>query len=255
MVVDGGRWPRPNRSVATLHEAWVDRRPLVVELAVDPEELRTPERYTGPVHALGPGFTFWRERLHFLVWANAYDARSGPPVWWHGRKAARRLADHGVTVGGPADLTTSDGTPWWVDGGPPDPPDPGDGTPVVHRWTAEAGRLVASTGRPPGADLAPDQLAAVDLAAGPARVIAPAGSGKTRVLTERLRLIVQRGPTPARSPRWPTTPGRPASSGRGRRRARSRRSPRPHAQQPGPVDVHGVRAGRPSAGARRVRRA
>ncbi len=42
--------------------------------------------------------------------------------------------------------------------------------------------------------MAPDQLAAVTHGAGPARVIAPAGSGKTRVLTERLRhLIVDRG--------------------------------------------------------------
>ncbi|HXT19777.1 MAG TPA: UvrD-helicase domain-containing protein, partial [Thermoanaerobaculia bacterium] len=39
----------------------------------------------------------------------------------------------------------------------------------------------------PHADLAADQLAAVSHLAGPARIIAPAGSGKTRVLTERLR--------------------------------------------------------------------
>ena len=46
---------------------------------------------------------------------------------------------------------------------------------------------------PPTADLAPDQLAAV-AQAGPARIIAPAGSGKTRVLTERLRhLVADRG--------------------------------------------------------------
>ena len=45
----------------------------------------------------------------------------------------------------------------------------------------------------PEADLAPDQLAAVSHSTGGARVIAPAGSGKTRVLTERLRHLVTGG--------------------------------------------------------------
>jgi len=196
IVVDADALVSPAGVVGVLHGAWAERRPVVVELAVDPDDLRAPERYVGPVHALEPGFTFWRERLQFLVWANAYDARDGEPVWWHGRKLARRLADEGVVEAGPADVSRPDGTPSWVDGGPPDPPDTGDGTAVVHRWTAEAGRLTPSTRRVPGADLAPDQLAAVDHAAGPARVIAPAGSGKTRVLTERLRLLIRRGTVP-----------------------------------------------------------
>ena len=196
VVVDPDALRAPVQVVETLHEVWSQRRSVVIELGVDPDELRDPERYVGPVHALTPRFTFWRERLQFLVWANAYDARDGDVVWWHGRKVARHLAEEGVSEGGPADVTRLDGTPLWVDGGPPDPPDPGDGTGVVHRWTAEAGRLTVSTRRPPEADLAPDQLAAVDHAAGPARVIAPAGSGKTRVLTERLRILAQRGTHP-----------------------------------------------------------
>ena len=49
----------------------------------------------------------------------------------------------------------------------------------------------------PKAELAPDQLAAVAHPGGPARIIAPAGSGKTRVLTERIRhLLVDRGHEP-----------------------------------------------------------
>ncbi len=196
IVVGPGDLAAPAPVVEVLHAAWAGRRPVVIELGVDPDELRSPERHPGPVYALEPGFTFWRERLQFLVWANAYDARDGTPVWWHGRKVCRRLAEEGVTESGPADVSRADGTPLWIDGGPPDPPDTGDGTSVVHRWSAEAGRLTPSTRRPPGADLAPDQLVAVDHGSGPARVIAPAGSGKTRVLTERLRLIVQRGTHP-----------------------------------------------------------
>jgi DNA helicase-2/ATP-dependent DNA helicase PcrA len=186
----------PAPVVDALHRAWAGRHPVVIELGVDSEELRVPERYGGPVYALSPDFTFWRERLQFLVWANAYDARDGSPAWWHARKVARRLADEGVVEGGPADVMRADDTPLWVDGGPPDPPDVPDGTAVVHRWSTEAGRLTPSSRRPPEADLAADQLAAVDHASGPARVIAPAGSGKTRVLTERLRLVVRRGTHP-----------------------------------------------------------
>ncbi len=186
----------PAPVVAVLHAAWLARRRVVVELAADPVALRAPERHAGPVHDLAPGFTFWRERLHFLVWANTYDARSGEPVWWHGRRAARLLADDGVTEGGPADVSGSDGSSWWIDGGPPDVSGPLEGAGVAHRWGTEAGRLLASVDRRHGGDLAPDQLAAVEHRAGPARVIAPAGSGKTRVLTERLRLLVRRGSHP-----------------------------------------------------------
>lgn len=186
----------PAGTVGVLHTAWLARRPVVVELAADPELLRAGECHDGPVYAMDPGFTFWRERLQFLVWANAYDARGGQPVWWHGRKAARALGSDGVSEGGPADLIGPDGSAWWVDGGPPDLAGPLDGAGVVHRWSAEAGRLLAAVERHPDADLAPDQLAAVDHRAGPARVIAPAGSGKTRVLTERLRLLVRRGTHP-----------------------------------------------------------
>jgi DNA helicase II / ATP-dependent DNA helicase PcrA len=60
----------------------------------------------------------------------------------------------------------------------------------VHRWNAEAGSLGVVGHAQPTADLASDQLAAVAHAAGGARVIAPAGSGKTRVLTERLRHLL-----------------------------------------------------------------
>ena len=187
----------PAGVLEVLHPAWLGRHPVVVELGVDPEELRAPERYVGPVHALAPDFEFARDRLHFLVWANNYDARAGAPVWWHGRRAARLSAGAGVTAGGPADIVLADGTPLYVDGGPPDPPQLSSGTGVVHRWAAEFGRLAATTHRAPSADLAPDQLAAVSHPAGPARVIAPAGSGKTRVLTERLRhLVADRGTPP-----------------------------------------------------------
>jgi DNA helicase-2/ATP-dependent DNA helicase PcrA len=224
LVVDAATLASPRQAVDTLHAAWADRRPMVVELGVDTDQLRAQQRCDEPPYALTPAFELGLERLQFLVWANAYDARNGEVIWWHGRKAARRFADEGVGLGGDADITLADGTPVFIDGGPSHPPKLGSGFEVVHRWNAEAGVVrFARHGAPglapgradgargdgargdgarpdpgSGAALAPDQLAAVVHGSGPARIIAPAGSGKTRVLTERLRhLVADRGVDPA----------------------------------------------------------
>ena len=79
----------PSGAIESLQRAWFDRQPIVVELAVDSQVLLDREVCHRPVYDLSPDFEFTRERLQFLVWANNYDARSGDPVWWHGRKAAR----------------------------------------------------------------------------------------------------------------------------------------------------------------------
>jgi DNA helicase-2/ATP-dependent DNA helicase PcrA len=198
VVVGDAELERPAPAVGLLHQAWLARQPVVVELASDPASLRSPQRYDGPVHALTPGFEFTLERLQFLIWANSYDFRSGHPIWWHGRKAARLLAADGVVEDGSADIVLADGTPLFIDGGPPDPPSISSSTGVVHRWSAEAGQLYPTHHRPSRAELAPDQLAAVGHGSGAARVIAPAGSGKTRVLTERLQHLVEdRGAHPS----------------------------------------------------------
>ena len=217
VVIDDASLENPGPVAEELHRYWFDRRPVVVELGVDPAALRAPEHCGRPVYELTPHFEFSRERLQFLVWANNYDARGGVPIWWHGRKAARRGGAQGVreapagsgeapladvaTTGvatvdvatadvATADIVLADGTAVFIDGGPPQPPELASGIGVVHRWNAEAGQLRPAGGVHAPADLAPDQLAAVHHRAGPARVIAPAGSGKTRVLTERLRYLV-----------------------------------------------------------------
>jgi DNA helicase-2/ATP-dependent DNA helicase PcrA len=190
----------PEPAVKALHRAWFERQPVVVELRINSKALQEPEVSSEPVHSLNPRFEFTRERLHFLVWANNYDARTEDPVWWHGRKAARRFEDLGVkeVEAGPADIVLSDGTALYVDGGPFEPPSLPGGAGVVHRWNTEAGSLSTVGQLPPDADLAADQIAAVSHQTGGARVIAPAGSGKTRVLTERLRHIVEdRGAEPS----------------------------------------------------------
>jgi len=181
-------------AAAELHRAWAGRSPVVVELGIDARELKAPETETRPPYELGPGFELRRERLHFLVWANNYDGRAAgaEPVWWHGVRAARLGAAAAVEHG---DIVLADGTPAWCDGGPRRPLPVAEA--VVHRDSIDAGRLTLARDRPPTATLAPDQLAAVSHPGGPARIIAPAGSGKTRVLTERLRhLLADRGHEP-----------------------------------------------------------
>jgi DNA helicase II / ATP-dependent DNA helicase PcrA len=88
-------------------------------------------------------------------------------------------------AGAPA---TTGGSTTWYDGGPIGEA-PG-GLLVIHRVALERGNLTPLSRGTCTADLAPDQLAAVSHPAGAARIIAPAGSGKTRVLTERARHLL-----------------------------------------------------------------
>ncbi len=181
------------RTVAKLHRAWAERRPVVVELGVAAADLAAPEASDRPPWELGATFTFLRERLHFLVWANSYDARQDPPVWWWGRKAE----PVGARTGGPADVVLPGGEPAWIDGGPRGPV-AGIPETLVHSESVVLGLLtpVPSAADAP-ADLAPDQAEAVVHRSGPARIIAPAGSGKTRTLTARFRhLLAERAVEP-----------------------------------------------------------
>jgi DNA helicase-2/ATP-dependent DNA helicase PcrA len=188
IVVDGSVLDDPKDAVEALHRAWVSRQPVVIVLAVDQAALAEPVVEKRPPFDLGGRYDLARERLHFLVWANTYDCRTAEPVWWHARKAASVGAV--ATPDGPADATLPDGTAAWIDAGPRHPL-PKMGYPVIHRETVELGGL-ARVPHPMAVvgDLAPDQLAAVGHLAGPARVIAPAGSGKTRTLTARIRHLV-----------------------------------------------------------------
>lgn len=192
--VDARTVAEPGRASPLLHAAWAGRKRVVIRLADGVADLlRTPETNTRPPYALGAGFEFARERLAFLVWANNYDATQGEPSW---RLAAHAIGKLGARPSTEADIRLPDGTHAWCDGGPR------GGLPiaVVHGESLALGRLALTSPadtRIPAADLADDQRRAVLHASGAARVIAPAGSGKTRVLAARLRhLLGDRGYEP-----------------------------------------------------------
>lgn len=187
---------QPQDAIQRLRMAALDQASLVIE--VDPDVLRrlaAPERTDLAPHEVGPRFSFERSTLHHLVTANCVDATGDVPTWWVLQDA---LAFGAEAAGdGRGDVVLPDGGRAWLDGGPVRWRPPIDGVPVLHRVAVEHGSLVPFGPNDTTADLAPDQLAAVVHDGGAARIIAPAGSGKTRVLTERARHLMREWRLPA----------------------------------------------------------
>ena len=179
-------------TVDRLHRAWASRQPLVIRLLADAGTLSRPRTWTVPLWELERRFDPWTDRLLFLVWNNSYDGRGTRPLRWYWTTLAAQAGAQS-TPEGPADVRLPSGESAWVDGGPRRLFDDGafGDQRILHYLSVEAGSLRPTPADvEPRADLATDQLQAVRHLSGPARVIAPAGSGKTRVLTERLRHLV-----------------------------------------------------------------
>ena len=189
LVIDDATLTAPGRALDRLRSAHHRGSRLVIELAAPFE--REPMLMTEAApYELGPTFLFDLEELHHLVWVNSVDARDpGRPVWL-GLDRALAAGATAVEPGATGDVTLPDGTVVWLDGGPVRHIEPIDGVPVVHAVAVEHGAIAVPSANVSAADLAPDQLAAVTHPGGGARIIAPAGSGKTRVLTERARHLL-----------------------------------------------------------------
>lgn len=172
--------------VKRLHTAWLHRVPVVVVLEVDDEVLVEPETETREPYHLGASFQFVKERLAFFVFANNVDVRSGDPMWWWSHHAHNLGAE--LVVDGVGDVVVG-GERFWVDAGPRGPLVEAGGLRLLHREEVDAGSLSPLRWGVPTMSLAPDQRAAVLHGVGPARVLAPAGAGKTRVLTARTQFL------------------------------------------------------------------
>ncbi len=187
VVIDASVLSRPTEAIRQLRGAAAARRRTVIELAADFDQPPASVEHRPP-HELSPFFAFELDELWHLVWSNSVDHRGRRPAWIG--------LDTAIAIGakpakdGMADVVLPSGVAVWIDGGPFRHTDPIDGVAVVPSLSIEHRNLVVPGPNRADADLAPDQLAAVTHEGGSARIIAPAGSGKTRVLTERARHLL-----------------------------------------------------------------
>ena len=195
VVVDAAAVAEPTGLLATLGTAANRRQRLVIELAIDFDREPMLKTDAQPFE-MGADFVFELEALHHAVWSNTVDVRDDRFAWI--------ALDRAIAAGATAvasdqlgDIVAPDGTPLWLDGGPIRHTDPIDGVAVLHDVAVEHRSFAPPENNVSDADLAPDQLAAVTHSGGAARIIAPAGSGKTRVLTERARHLLRAWNLPA----------------------------------------------------------
>ena len=173
-----------------LRQAWHGRERLVIELdgplpGAEPVLAR-------PWWELGPGLTLPDEVWHHLLTANAVDARDPGRLRFAPRERALEAGARPAQADEHGDVVTDAGS-LWCDGGPLDSFDLAElpGQALIAAANLSAGSLTPLRPCEPTADLAPDQRRAVGHLGGGACIVAPAGSGKTRVLTERARWLVR----------------------------------------------------------------
>ncbi len=145
-----------------------------------------------PWWKLQPGTTLGDEVWHHLLTANAVDARDPHRLRFAPRERALETGARPAAPDQPGDVTI-DGVGLWCDGGPLDSFDAAalQGVALVPAANLAVSLPTALRPGEPEADLAPDQRRAVGHLGGGACIVAPAGSGKTHVLTERARWLVR----------------------------------------------------------------
>ena len=198
VVIDQQVLDEPSAALAALQGAWSARQPVTVELAIDSKTLQERETRTLPVHDLSPRFEFARERLHFLCGRTtttpATESRSGGT----GARRSAPFADQGAQETDSADIELADGTALWVDGGPFAPSAEPTGSALCTAGTPRpdrSRRSATTRPRPIWPRTSWPRSATPRVAPGSSP---PPGQGRPRVLTERLRyLLDDRGADPS----------------------------------------------------------
>ena len=174
-----------------LRAAWSNRERIVIEVhGPVPHGEPILEATWWDVH---PGVTLGDEVWHHLLTANAVDARDPGRLSFAPQQRALALGARAASGAEPGDVVPHSGGPAWCDGSPLDSFDAVNlqGSALIPAANLAVGSLSVLRPCEPFADLAPDQRRAVGHLGGGACIVAPAGSGKTRVLTERARWLVR----------------------------------------------------------------
>ena len=173
-----------------VRRAWIGRQRTVFE--VDAALPDSPSTSNAEVWSLDTDFELVADSILELVARNALDARGGSLRFPLVALALRAGATPDESGG--ADVLLPDGTPAWCDGGPLTLGiDSGDGAAIICHETLSHGGLAPLRSGPLASELDDSQGAAVLEPSMRSRIIAPAGSGKTRVLTERVRHLIASG--------------------------------------------------------------
>ena len=174
-----------------LRSAWQDRERLVIE--VDGPLPDSEPALQKSWWEWGPGLTLIDEVWNHLLTANAVDGRDPDRLRFAPRDRALAVGARPAAGDQTGDVVSPAGSAAWCDGGPLDSFGDGElkGAALIPAASLAAGDLSVLGHGPPDADLAPDQRQAVGHLGGGACIVAPAGSGKTRVLTERARWLVR----------------------------------------------------------------
>ena len=176
--------------LAAVRDAFLARSRVIYELE-EGLQPRTAAVAASDVWDTAVDHDFVAESTWALLTRNSVDARGGAPAW----ELADRARALGATSGQHTDVVLPGGREAWCDGGALRlwTPDDFDGAvvDVVPYEAIDVGSLEPLSTNAVDADLASDQLDAVADPDVRARIIAPAGSGKTRVLTERARHLLR----------------------------------------------------------------
>jgi len=174
-----------------LRSAWHSRERLVIE--VDGPLPGADPVLEASWWEWGPGLTLTDEVWSHLLVANVVDARDPDRLRFAPRERALKSGARPAAPHEPGDIVSPAGDAAWCDGGPLDTFGAGElqGAGLIPAASLAVGHLSALRDCEPVADLAADQQRAVGHLGGGACIVAPAGSGKTRVLTERARWLVR----------------------------------------------------------------